>query len=88
MSPRTATRQIDRVEAVAVNAGGISLPEIVEAIHLRFGVWDSEAAVSDRLRDLRKRGYVVSCKPRVKGMALREYRVTPPGTRDLFGEPI
>lgn len=75
MTARPAT-QHERVRVVMESGRWLALPEIAAATMERWGALDSEAAISARLRDLRKVGRVVECRKRGAG-ALREYRLEP-----------
>ncbi len=70
------TTQRARVEFVVGEGEWLALHEIAARTRRLFARIDSEAAVSARLRDLRRAGWTVDRRRR--GGTLREYRCRPP----------
>jgi len=68
-------RQLDRVRAVMADGAWHTLPGIAQATRDRFGAMDSEAAVSARLRDLRKEGRVIDRERSAPKSSLYRYRM-------------
>ena len=68
--------QTEMVECVMSDGQWRTFAMIQDALWQRYGVFASEAGISARLRDLRKRGYTVDSRPVAKGRKLYEYRVT------------
>lgn len=68
--------QIDRVEAVMRDGQWHTLTELHETILSRYGVMDSEAGISARMRELPKRGLKYEEVRVEKGKNQRKYRVT------------
>ena len=79
-----AMTQLERVHAVMLAGDWMALHEIQDAARSRFGVLDSEAAISARLRDLRAKGHTIARRRRRKTSALREYRMDTPEPGALF----
>lgn len=67
--------QLWRVRLIMADGQWRALYEICHECRDRFEKWDSEAAISARLRDLRKYGYSVERRIRKGTKNLREYRV-------------
>lgn len=71
-------RQIDRVRRIMETTGCAwwTLRQIAQQCLWQFCKKDSEAAISARLRDLRKEGFTVKCQLVAKGRFQREYKLT------------
>jgi len=66
-------RQLNRVRASLGNNRRLSLAGIKEWIYTTYNVMDSEAAISARLRDLRKGGLTISKERRRQGFKTYHY---------------
>lgn len=71
-------RQLDRVAEVMRPGAWWTLIALACETNARFGVIDSEAALSARLRDLRKHGWAVERKRTREGSNQWLYRATAP----------
>lgn len=76
------TTQMQRVEWVMRDGGWRTLGEIAAATRANFGATDTEAAISARLRDLRRPDHGSrEVQRRRRSVSLHEYRVVPVGGR-------
>ncbi len=66
-------RQLDRVRASLGNNRRMSLAGIKSWIYIEYGTMDSEAAISARLRDLRKQGLTIKKERRTAGFKTYHY---------------
>ncbi len=88
VEPPRLTRQYDRVWWVMTHYSWLSLSEIASRSRVIFGSHDTEAAISARLRDFRKKRngeHAVETKRRPDGLWL--YRLVPneePRNEGLF----
>ena len=85
---RKTTQQI-RVGAVMRSGEWLALNEIQRLIVERFDKYDSEAAISARIRGFRKGGATVEARVRKPTRSLWEYRLVPnptPAERKYVGQ--
>ena len=73
---RRKLTQTDLVERVMSDGQWRTFGMIQTALWQRYEVLASEAGISARLRDLRKRGMTVDVRPVARKRKLFEYRVT------------
>jgi hypothetical protein len=76
---RLLTQQ-DRVETIMGDGMPRSLDQLESQVNRRFKTRDTQAAISARLRDMRRRSWIVNRERVAKGSGLFLYRASKPET--------